>query len=218
MAGARYDPVKVLVDLLIDADALYYTRPCRMERQVYVHLQLLAVFTKRPLQRLRQALDRVAIDCGCAFVNSNLEDCFAVFSVGPRAREFELKLGDMLLDLPEYRPVTSAAITPVGTFEMPLIIPTRLDLPRYSQMTNPMVYRSPVNVMARLGEYLWEKKTDLPANFRREAEAVLQRDYRPLILRAEQLILRAIEFHREEEVQMPTFLMRLSPEAPECGD
>ena len=123
-------------------------------------------------------------------MNSNVDAGFVVYSVGPRARELELKIGDVLMDLPEAQ----------------LYVPTPLDLPRDSQMPNPLVYRSALNILVRLGEYLWEKGASLPANFRREAESVLQHDYRPLIARGEQLILRAVEFHREEEVPMPSFL------------
>ena len=173
MAVARYDPVRALVDLLEDAGALFYTKPCWMKRQLHVYLFLLEVFTKRPSQRLRHAFDTVAAECGCEFVNSNLDAGFVVYSVGPRARELELKIGDVLIDLPEYLPVSSIEIAPVGSAEAQLYAPTRLDLPRDSQMPNPMVYRRALNMLVRLGEYLWEKRASLPANFRREAEGVL---------------------------------------------
>ena len=85
-------------------------------------------------------------------------------------------------------------------------------------MSNPSAYRDVLDILVRLGEFMWEKRSALPTNFRRETEAVLQYDYRPLVTRTEQLVLRAIEFHREEEVELPSFLCRLPPDALEWDD
>ena len=99
MAVARYDPVRALVDLLEDAGALFYTKPCWMKRQLHVYLFLLEVFTKRPSQRLRHALDKAAVECGCDFVYSNIDDGFVVYRVGLRARQLKLKSDDALRSL-----------------------------------------------------------------------------------------------------------------------
>ena len=218
MSGARHDPVKTLVDLLIDAGALFYTKPCWLDRQLHVYLHLIEIATRRPLQRIHSAIDKIARECGCEFVSINIDDGFAVYSAGQRARELEIRLGDVFMDFPEYQPISSTALAPLGSAEDPLYIPTRLDLPRQLQMSNPSAYRDVLDILVRLGEFMWEKRSALPTNFRRETEAVLQYDYRPLVTRTEQLVLRAIEFHREEEVELPSFLCRLPPDALEWDD
>ena len=218
MSGARHDPVRVLVDLLIDAGALFYTKPCWLDRQLHIYLHLVEITTSWPLQRIHYALDKIARECSCEFVSTNIDDGFAVYSVGQRARELEIRLGDVFMGFPEYRPTSSTALAPLGKAEESLRIPTRLDLPRHLQMPNPTTYRDVLNILVRLGEFMWEKKAALPTNFRRETEAVLQHDYRPLVTRTEQLVLRAIEFHREEEVELPSFLCRLPPDALEWDD
>ena len=100
-------------------------------------------------------------------MSTNIDDGFAVYSVGQRARELEIKLGDVFMDFPEYRPISSTALAPLGKAEEPLRIPTRLDLPRHLQMPNPTTYRDVLNILVRLGEFMWERKAALPTNFRR---------------------------------------------------
>ena len=66
----------------------------------------------------------------------------------------------------------------------------------------------PIDMVIRVSDYLWAKKTALPANFRREVEESLFSDYRPLLTRVEALILRAVDFHREGYAMLPSFFGR----------
>ena len=207
MAGERFDPVRALVDLIIDVGGLFYTKPCLVELQIHIQLHFLNICTKRSLDRLHYDLDKVAIKCGCTFIDSNVDDGFVVYGIGSRAREFEIGFGEVLMNLPEYRPVMHTALQPVGTYEQPLQFPERIDLQRHLQMPNPDAYFSAIALFIRMGEYMWAKQSSsLPTNFRRELEASIQYDYRPLVARAEGIIGRAVEFHRIEGVQLPSFL------------
>ena len=53
--------------------------------------------------------------------------------------------------------------------------------------------RCPIDIIMRVSDYLWAKKTPLPANYRKEVDSAVFCDYKPLMARAESLILRAVE-------------------------
>ena len=114
MAGVCFDAARTLVDLLIELGALYYTKPCFLEKQVHVPLCLIGAFTKHPQERLHHDLDCLAIELRAIFITTNLETGYVVYGVGSRAREFELGFGNILLTLPEYKAVVNHGLTPLG--------------------------------------------------------------------------------------------------------
>ena len=206
MAGESFDAARALVDLMVDLGGLFYTKPCFLGKQVHVQLNILDVLTKREIGRVHLDLDKLALRLDCTFAYSNIESGFVVYEVGPRAREFEIGFGNILLDLPEYKASLDSCNLPLGAPHDPLRIPERVDLPRYLHVPNINAYRDPVDMIVRISEYIWAKKAALPLNFRREVEATLFIDYRPLVARAEALVLRAVEFHREGYAELPGFL------------
>ena len=208
MAGECFDAARALVEIMIELGGLFYTKPCFLEKQIHIQVNLLEAFTKRKLWRVQHELDKLATRLECEFVYSNLESGFLVYTVSERAREFELGLGEILLGLPEYKATISSCLSPLGLSHEPLRVPDRVDVPRYLQMDSVDAFWCPIDMMIRVSDYLWAKKTPLPANFRREVEESLFSDYRPLVTRVEALILRAVDFHREGYAILPSFLGR----------
>ena len=123
MAGECCDAARALVEIMIELGGLFYTKPCFLEKQIHVQVNLLEAFTKRKLWRIQHELDKLATRLECEFVYSNLESGFLVYTVSERAREFELGLGEVLLDLPEYKATISSCLSPLGLSHEPLRVP-----------------------------------------------------------------------------------------------
>ena len=102
MAGECYNAARALVDIMIELGGLFYTKPCFLEKQIHIQVNLIDAFTKRKLWRIQHELDKLATRLECEFVYPNLESGFLPVRLhGVRAcwREFELGLGEVLLSV-----------------------------------------------------------------------------------------------------------------------